>query len=194
MSEYVDNNIFIKNNKNNKYNKTTKNTSITEDKMIDDALMKIGKKSNAKTKNIISDIVNKKNTTKNITKKNTEDVQKQTYTNTLNKDEIQKKLEDYTKVDDLSTVPLGTHLRYFINKDGEYLFRMGGNLKRSTDLPKFVILKNAVGVEWSVQVKDTIFYKKMTLTEIKNEYENIIDELHLKIKKLKNEIKTLKKK
>ena len=194
MSEYVDNNIFIKNNKNNKYNKTTKNTSITEDKMIDDALMKIGKKSNAKTKNIISDIVNKKNTTKNITKKNTEDVQKQTYTNTLNKDEIQKKLEDYTKVEDLSTVPIGTHLRYFINKDGEYLFRMGGNLKRNNDLPKFVILKNAVGVEWSVQVKDTIFYKKMTLTEIKNEYENIIDELHSKIKKLKNEIKTLKKK
>jgi hypothetical protein len=98
------------------------------------------------------------------------------------------------KVEDLSQVPIGTHLRYFVNKDGEYLFRMGGNLKRNTDLPKFIILKNAVGAEWSVQVKDTIFYKKMSLTEIKNEYEGIIDELHLKIKKLKSEIKSLKNK
>jgi hypothetical protein len=191
MSDFVDNNIFIKNNKNSSV-KNNKNLSITEDKMINDALMTIGKKSNnSKTKNIINNIVNKKSTENN--KK--EDVnKKETYTSALNKDEIQKKLEDYMKVEDLSQVPIGTHLRYFVHKDGEYLFRMGGNLKRNTDLPKYVILKNAVGAEWSVQVKNTIFYKKMSLTEIKNEYEGIIDELHLKIKKLKSEIKSLKKK
>jgi len=73
------------------------------------------------------------------------------------------------------------------------LFRMGGNLKRNLDLPKFIVLKNAVGTEWTVQVKDTIFYKKMSIKEIKEEYELIISDLHQKIKKLKQEVKELKK-
>ena len=71
------------------------------------------------------------------------------------------------------------------------VFRMGGNLKRNLDLPKFIILKNALGTEWTVQVKDTIFYKKMTIQEIKEEYEDIINELNNKIKKLKEKIKKL---
>jgi hypothetical protein len=116
-----------------------------------------------------------------------------TFTDNLDKEEVEKKLEDYQKVDDLTQVPLGTHLRYFTKKDGELVFRMGGVLKRNSDLPKFIILKNAVGVEWSVQVADSIFYKKMTIQEIKEEYENIIKELNDKIKKLKSRIKELEK-
>ena len=73
-------------------------------------------------------------------------------------------------------------------KDGTKLFRMGGNLKRNLDLPKFIVLVNAVGTEWVAQIKDTTFYKKMTLKEIKEEYDGIIDELHEKIKKYKNKI------
>jgi hypothetical protein len=50
MTDFVDSNIFIKNNKNIS-NKNNKSLSITEDKMINDALMTIGKKSNnSKTK------------------------------------------------------------------------------------------------------------------------------------------------
>ena len=88
----------------------------------------------------------------------------------------------------MSKVPLGTHLRYFSIKDGVKLFRMGGNLKRNLDLPKFVVLVNALGVEWTVQIKDTTFYKKMSLKEIKEEYDGIIEELHEKIKKYKTKI------
>lgn len=118
---------------------------------------------------------------------------KTTFTDNLDKEEVEKKLEDYQKVDDLTKVPLGTHLRYFTKKDGELVFRMGGVLKGNTGLPKFVILKNALGVEWSVQVADSIFYKKMTVQEIKDEYENIIKELNTKIKKLKEKIRELEK-
>ena len=118
---------------------------------------------------------------------------KSTFTDNLSKEDVEKKLEDYKKVDDISQVPLGTHIRYFTKKDNEYLFRMGGNLKANTGLPKFVILKNAQGIEWSVQVEGTIFYKKMGIQEIKDEYEEIIKELTGKIKKLKERIKELEK-
>ena len=51
-----------------------------------------------------------------------------TYTDQLSKEDINKKLEDYIKVEDLSTVPINTHLRYFLNVNGELKFRQGGNL------------------------------------------------------------------
>ena len=73
------------------------------------------------------------------------------------------------------------------------MFRMGGILKKNDHLPTYVILKNAEDVEWSVQVKDTIFFKKMNIREIKDEYEKIIDDLNGKIKKLKEKIKDLQK-
>ena len=118
---------------------------------------------------------------------------KSTFTDNLSKEDVEKKLEDYKKVDDITQVLIGTHLRYFAKKDGDLIFRMGGNLKSNTGLPKFVILKNAEGIEWSVQVEGTLFYKKMLIQEIKDEYEEIIKELNGKIKKLKERIKELGK-
>jgi hypothetical protein len=116
-----------------------------------------------------------------------------TYTDQLSKEQIEERLEDYAKVDDIYKVPLGVHLRYFINQNGEMRFRMGGQLYKNTGLPDYVIL-NSGTVQWSVQVKDSIFYRKMTLGEIKNEYQNIIDDLIQKNKKLKEEIKKLTEK
>ena len=116
------------------------------------------------------------------------EIEKKTFTSNLTKDDINEKLQDYKLVDDISTVPLGTHLRYFVIKDDKKLFRMGGNLKRNLDLPKFVVLVNALGTEWTVQIKDTTFYKKMSIKEIKDEYDGIIEELHEKIKKYKSKI------
>lgn len=193
-------------------------TTITDDKMINEILCNIGKKSkNPVDKVLINNFVNDKSeNNKNIKRtyqsktklnggndgnaengKNTYDnnnknveneEEKKTFTSNLTKDEINEKLQDYKLVDDISKVPIGTHLRYFIMKDGVKLFRMGGNLKRNLDLPKFIVLVNAVNTEWTVQVKDTTFYKKMTLKEIKEEYDKIINELHEKIKKYKTKI------
>ena len=100
-----------------------------------------------------------------------------TFTDQLSKEQIQEKLEDYTKVDDIYKVPLGVHLRYFTNKDGKLVFRMGGKLHRNTGLPDYLILDSG-SAQWSVQVKDTIFYRKMTIDEIKTEYQNIINEFY----------------
>jgi len=182
-------------------------TTITDEKMINEVLCNIGKKSkNPVKKELINNFVNDKNDNgikKNVKKTypakskqyggngnddNDDGDEKKTFTGNLTKDEINEKLQDYKLVDDISKVPLGTHLRYFVMKDGTKLFRMGGNLKRNLDLPKFIVLVNALGTEWTVQVKDATFYKKMTLKEIKEEYDGIIDELHEKIKKYKTKI------
>jgi len=185
-------------------------TTITDEKMINEILCNIGKKSkNPVKKKLINNFVNDKNDNeiKKVVKKtnqsktnqyggnggnggNVEDdeEEKKTFTGNLTKDEIEEKLQDYKLVDDITKIPLGTHLRYFVMKNGTKLFRMGGNLKRNLDLPKFIVLVNALGTEWTVQVKDTTFYKKMSLKEIKEEYDGIIDELHEKIKKYKTKI------
>ena len=178
------------------------NITITDDKMINEVLGNIGKRSKDPVKkSLINNFINEKNTDiKKTVKKSYQknqnkidaningDDDKKTFTSNLTKDEINEKLQDYKLVDDISKVPLGTHLRYFIMKDGNKLFRMGGNLKRNLDLPKFVVLVNALGTEWTVQIKDTIFYKKMSINEIKEEYDSIIEELHEKIKKYKTKI------
>lgn len=174
--------------------------TVTDDKTINEILGNIGKKSkNQNKKELINNFIENKNNydKKNYEKKNNEgnenNEKKKTFTDNLTKEEINEKLEDYKLVDDISKVPLDTHLRYFVKKDNEMLFRMGGNLKRNLDLPNYIVLKNAVGAEWTVQVKDTIFYKKMSIKEIKEEYDGIISELHDKIKKLKARIKELEK-
>ena len=197
-------------NKTNMKKKDDNLTTITDDKMINEVLCNIGKKSkNQDKKVLINNFINNENGKNNseikkIVKKtyqsnkkqsgeneeNEEDENniKKTFTSNLTKDEINEKLQDYKLVEDISEVLIGTHLRYFVIKDGVKLFRMGGNLKRNLDLPKFVILVNALGTEWSVQIKDTTFYKKMSLKEIKEEYDEIIKELHDKIKKYKTKI------
>jgi hypothetical protein len=192
----------------NKKNKSSiapneNNIAITDDKMINEILGNIGKKSKDPVKKaLVNNFINEKtNDVKKPVKKtfqntkttnkdddDNDEGEKKTFTSNLTKDEINEKLQDYKLVEDISTVPLGTHLRYFTMKGGVKLFRMGGNLKRNLDLPKFVVLVNALGAEWTVQIKDTTFYKKMSLKEIKDEYDDIIEELHEKIKKYKTKI------
>jgi len=115
---------------------------------------------------------------------------KQTYTDKLTAEEIEALLEDYTQVEDIYKVPIGVHLRYFITKDGKRLFRTGGLLSKTDGLPSFVIINNGIK-SWSVQTKDTIFFRKMSLKEIKEMYEKKIDELQEENKKLKEENKKL---
>jgi len=193
MSKKSSNKII--NNKDNSNKKISPNITITDDKLISDILGNIGKKTkNVIKKDTINNFIENKNNydkKKNIINNDNNSNKKKTFTETLTKDDINEKLEDYKLVDDISTVPLDTHLRYFIKKDNEMLFRMGGNLKRNLDLPNFIVLKNALGTEWTVQVKDTIFYKKMSIKEIKEEYEEIIKELHDKIKIKNKKIKEL---
>ena len=118
-----------------------------------------------------------------------------TYTDKLSKKEIESLLLDYEKVEDITLIPTGTHLRYFENKDGELKFRLGGTLTIKTGLPDYCILSNNK-VSWSVQIKNTIFFRRISIKEIREEYEQKllnkekdIIELQSLVRKLKKEIR-----
>tara|TARA_B100001093_G_scaffold210219_1_gene201874 strand:- start:783 stop:1223 length:441 start_codon:yes stop_codon:yes gene_type:complete len=130
---------------------------------------------------------------------------KKTYTDKLTDDDIKAKLEDYVEVDDISMVPLNSHVRYFTEKINEKkkkekVFRLGGFLVNKSNYEKYIILSNVpetgfinpIKKTWSVNTKTSIFYKKQTLDEIKEEYELEIEDLKDQIKFLKKEIKKLK--
>ena len=120
---------------------------------------------------------------------------KHTLQDKITEDEIEEALKDYIECDDISKIPIGAHLRYFItttNKKGntERKFRFGGFLKNKDNCDKYVILTNNT-ISWSVQVDNTTFFKKMNVDEIKEEYIKVIEEKHQIIKSLKKEIKKL---
>ena len=105
----------------------------------------------------------------------------------LSPDEIREKLEEYKRVEDIEKLALNAHLRYFsTDKDGNKQFRLGGFLTKMDKDKGYCILSNG-NFSWSVQLKDTIFFSKMTFKELKEELSKTIEE------QFKNEIKNLKK-
>ena len=99
---------------------------------------------------------------------------------------------DYEKVDDLNNIPIGTHIRYFEDKDGELKFRTGGILTIKKGLPVYCILKNQ-NVSWSVQIKKCIFFRRITIKEVKQEYENKLIEKEKELNELRSYIRDLRK-
>ncbi len=127
------------------------------------------------------------------------DKTKNSYQNKLSPSEIKEKLEEYKRVEDISKVSLNAHLRYFTinDKTGEKQFRLGGFLTKIDIEKGYVILSNGQ-LTWSVQIKNSIFFQKMTFQELKKELEkdlkNDIEKKYLnEIKNLKSENKKLKK-
>ena len=130
------------------------------------------------------------------TKRLTTDKQKSTnsYQDKLSPEEIKEKLEEYKKVDDITTVSLNAHLRYFaINeKTGDKQFRLGGFLNKLDNDKGYVVLSNGT-LSWSVQIKNSIFFKKMSFQELRKEIVENVEKLYIEeIKNLKNENKKLK--
>ena len=146
--------------------------------------------------------------TKRLSRDTTYDKKKTTYQESLSKEDIQEKLEEYRPVEDISTVALNTHLRYFtINpKTGDKQFRLGGFLAK-IDLEKGFVILNNNSLSWSVQLQNTAFFQKMSFKELKEEmmeeameiakkkYGNpeLIEKLTQENQELKHEIKKLKK-
>ena len=105
----------------------------------------------------------------------------------LSPDEIREKLEEYKRVENIETVALNAHLRYFTtDKDGNNNFRLGGFLTKMDKEKGYLILSNG-NVSWSVQMKDSIFFQKMNFKDLKEE---LIKSIHEEYEK---EIKNLKK-
>jgi hypothetical protein len=113
--------------------------------------------------------------TKRLTRDTSYKTPDKTYQSTLSDTDIAKKLTDYIKVKpiDVIKIPLNTHLRYFsINpKTGEKQFRLGGVLTKIGDNNQYVVLSNGT-LSWSVQINNTIFYKKLNINEIKEQVSN----------------------
>ena len=130
---------------------------------------------------------------------------KKTLTDKLSAEEIKNKLEDYIEVEDISKVPLNSHLRYFTEKYDEKkknsskVFRLGGFLVNKNNYDKYVVLSNVpdTGVinnnrkTWSVNTQKSIFYRKQTIDEIKEDYKDELEELYDEVDKLKKQVKKL---
>ena len=123
------------------------------------------------------------------------------YQDSLSPAEIKKKLEEYQQVNEIDDVKIGTHLRYFTfnPSTGKKQFRLGGFLSK---LDKDYIVMNNGQFSWSVQKDKTVFFKKLSFGDLKEEliekiskkYEKKIIELSEENVKLKNALKTIKKK
>lgn len=119
---------------------------------------------------------------------------KKTVQDKLTAEDIEEKLKFYRRVDDIIDVALNTHTRYFsIDKKGKKLFRLGGFITKKGNNGKYVVLSNGRS-SWSVQIDSSIFYKKLTLEELAEEYEYIIKQKDIKYKKLKSYVKQQLKK
>jgi hypothetical protein len=115
-----------------------------------------------------------------------------TFQEQLSGEDIMKKLQGYERVDNISEIPLNTHMRYFkTNPDGTQIFRTGGFLYNKQDSEKFIILTNWKNT-WSVQIKDTVFFKKMShkdeINAIHELYRAQLEEKDIVIEKLKKYI------
>ena len=134
---------------------------------MDDGVKLIKINNSNKNKNNSNNI---KNTDKKISYKisNTEYKKPEiTYTDKLSKNQIQELLADYEKInniEELKKVPIGTHIRYFDIKNNEMKFRTGGILTVNTGLPDYIIL-NSGHVSWSVQVKTSLLFRRITLRQ-----------------------------
>jgi len=147
--------------------------------------------------------MNPPNITKRLSNDKNYKAPDKTYQSTLTKEDITKKLDGYIRVEasKLYKVPLNTHIRYFVvnPKTNEKQFRLGGFLTKLGDNNEYIILSNG-NYSWSVQLSNTIFYKKMSnnelkehiVTEIDDEIKNKMDKLVKENKELKNIIKEIK--
>jgi hypothetical protein len=141
--------------------------------------------------------------TKRITKNDGYNRPEKTYQETLSNQDIKEKLKEYKKVNDIKTVSIGTHIRYFNidPKTKEKIFRLGGILNKVDPEGKYVILSNGT-IRWSVQISNAIFFQKMSEVEFKEELKKelkkeIMSEVQSPnedIELLKKEIKNLKTK
>ena len=109
----------------------------------------------------------------------------------LSPDEIKEKLKEYTPLETIDDTPVNSHIRYFtIDNNGKKQFRLGGFL---TKIDKdYVVLSNGK-LSWSVQKKNSIFFKKMSYDELKEELiEKISNKFEKKLLSLEKENETLK--
>lgn len=115
----------------------------------------------------------------------------ETFQMKLSNDEINEKLKDYIKIDNVEPSLIDYHIRYFIiDSNNEKHFRIGGYLINIDDKNRYIVLSNGKN-KWSVQLNNSILYRKKTENEIQNEIQN---KIKISIEKNNNEEKVYLKK
>lgn len=114
----------------------------------------------------------------------------------LNEEDVNLLLEEYEEVDDTDILKPGMNVRYYTikqkrNGEVDKKFRMGGEITKVDHENKYLVLTNK-RLSWSVQFNNSIFYKKMSIDDVKIFYENELDEKESKIEKLKQSIQKYK--
>ena len=119
---------------------------------------------------------------------------KKTFQDTLTEKEIQEQLRDYQLVDDITQVPINTHIRYFVydKESKQKKFRLGGNLTKIDPIKQYLVLSNGK-TSWSVQFKNTTFFAKQSIDEIREYYEKNYTNTKKKLKNLNKVLKKLRK-
>jgi hypothetical protein len=110
----------------------------------------------------------------------------------LTQEDIELLLEEYEQIASFDELKEGMHIRYYTTIKKKQVFRMGGTIIK-LDLDKnFAVVTNG-HVNWSVQLNsNTIIYRKMTTEEVKQFYENELDNKEMELKKCRSNIEKLK--
>lgn len=107
---------------------------------------------------------------------------------TLTDEEIDNLLEDYIEVSDPLSIDIDSHVRYFTiafeKGKAKKVFRLGGKLFSISPDGDYLVLKHGNNVI-QAYTKQSIFYKHLSIGEIKQEYEDILDKYEDEILDLK---------
>ena len=114
----------------------------------------------------------------------------------LTQEDINILLEEYNQIESIIDLKEGIHIRYYtlIKKNGsvQQVFRMGGTIIKIDLKKNYAVLSNGK-ITWSIQLNDNIIiYKKMTIDEVKQFYENELDNKEIEVNKYKLQIEKLK--
>ena len=104
---------------------------------------------------------------------------KKTFQDTLTKEDIKEKLKDYKKVDDITKVLIGSHIRYFSKdlKTKKTMFRLGGFLTKFGENYKYLVLSNGQ-LSWSVQINENNeFFVKINSKEMQEQIQTELEEV-----------------
>lgn len=125
-------------------------------------------------------------------------IQKKSFQSSLTPEEIKDRLRDYTLVPtpEVTNIPIGTNISYYTvdPTTKEKKFRIGGILESVDSKLRYIKLQNG-GAKWSVQLGNSILYKKMNNDEYVDSIKRTIAEkFEQQIHELKTQNDYLKRK